>query len=252
MSWYRMDEYMIRDRVDAFPIDLWEWGMEHRTGHLQTRPQDLIRMNLLPKGEATASGAGLRFNGLLYRCEEDLSPDWFIRKPGKKQLTLPVSYYPPCVETIYLRLDRGTKLVPCHLRAEEALYKTREWYEKQDDDARRDAASKSAQTRVRSVTANFHRQQTALIEVATAQKSPAIEQMSDAQRVKDIRPNRETERTKEREAHAMRLGVRSEERSSIGAVSEGAIDNQTEASSYVPPSRPVSMLRQLRKEALGK
>lgn len=252
MPWYRMDEHMIRDRVDAFPIDLWEWGIKHRTGHLQTRPQDIIRMNLLPKGEATASGAGLRFNGLLYRCEEDLSPDWFIRKPGKKQLTLPVSYYPPCVETIYLRLDRGTKLVPCHLRAEEALYKTREWYEKQDDDARRDAASKSAQTRVRSVTANFHRQQTALIEVATAQKSPAIEQMSDAQRVKDIRPNRETERTKEREAHAMRLGVRSEERSSIGAVSEGSIDNQTEASSYVPPSRPVSMLRQLRKEALGK
>lgn len=246
MPWYQMDEYMIRDRVDAFPIDLWEWGIQHRSGHLQTRPQDVIQLNLLPKGEATASGAGLRFNGLHYRCEEDLSPDWFVRKFGKKQLTLPVSYYPPCVETIYLRLDRGTKVVPCHLRVEETLYKSREWYEKKDEDARRGARKEETRPRVRSIAATFHYQQNALIEAASTQTAPAIGDKSDTQRVKDIRSNRHDERGHEREKHAKELRVGKGEIHTT-AVSE---EPSEQAGTYVVPARPVSMLRQLRKEAL--
>lgn len=35
LKYYRKDEFQIADEVDRFPIDLWNWGMENRTGNFK-------------------------------------------------------------------------------------------------------------------------------------------------------------------------------------------------------------------------
>lgn len=55
MKRYSMDEFMIQDRVKRFPLDLWEWGIRNRSGHLRTIQQDVMRANLLPRKKVSVT-----------------------------------------------------------------------------------------------------------------------------------------------------------------------------------------------------
>ncbi|MEI8397169.1 MAG: hypothetical protein WCF85_20790 [Rhodospirillaceae bacterium] len=55
---HRLKEYplcpeMIRDQVPAVPVELWNWGIINRSGRLRQYPPDLIRLSLLPHGDAS-------------------------------------------------------------------------------------------------------------------------------------------------------------------------------------------------------
>jgi putative transposase len=43
---YPMDEFMIADKVERYPIDLWEWGIANRSGSLRVMPQEIVRLKL--------------------------------------------------------------------------------------------------------------------------------------------------------------------------------------------------------------
>ena len=79
MDWYRMDEFMIQDYVEPYPIDLWNWGIRNRAGHLRKVSPDILKLNLLRTTEASVTYRGIRFEGLFYSCDLALKEQWFIR-----------------------------------------------------------------------------------------------------------------------------------------------------------------------------
>ena len=108
-----LDEFMIQDQVERYPLDLWNWGITHRAGHLRTMPADLIRANLLPQGTARVTGHGIQFKGMSYTCSTAEAEDWFVKARVRGSWELPIVFDPRLPETIYLRLDNGRRMERC-------------------------------------------------------------------------------------------------------------------------------------------
>ena len=52
---------MITDGLVPNPINLWNWGIQNRKGRLRTVDRNILRLNVLPRGNATISRAGIKF-----------------------------------------------------------------------------------------------------------------------------------------------------------------------------------------------
>jgi hypothetical protein len=116
---HRMDEYpidkdMMVDGVEPIPIDLWNWGIVNRTGHLREKSPDTIRLSLLPRDNASVTLKGIRFKGMFYSCELAIQEQWFVRARKSGVWSMTASYDPRKPEVIYLHLGGG-KLEPCQL-----------------------------------------------------------------------------------------------------------------------------------------
>jgi hypothetical protein len=207
MDWYRMDEFMIQDHVEPYPIDLWDWGIRNRAGHLRIVTPEILRSNLLPNAEASVTYRGIRFQGLLYSCDLALREQWFVRARERGTWRIPVAYDPRRLENIYLRLDDDQRLERCQLVEAEKTFRGRDWYEAVDYFEIRKQGKETARSRKQQSKATFHAQIDQMISEATEQTSSAISGQSKRSRLQGIRGNRKEEREMEREAQGWRLGV---------------------------------------------
>ena len=73
---YPLDRAMIEAGLDPCPLELWRWGIRNRTGHLRTLPVEMIRLSLLPRGEATVTRKGIWFGKLYYTCPTAVEAGW--------------------------------------------------------------------------------------------------------------------------------------------------------------------------------
>ncbi len=77
---YPLETEMISDRLKATPSNLWYWGIENKKGRLQTvTNQSVLRLNLLPKGNAKITREGIKFKGLSYGAERALNEQWYLK-----------------------------------------------------------------------------------------------------------------------------------------------------------------------------
>lgn len=108
------------------PIDLWNWGVENRSGYLSIRDADSIRANLLPGATASIHDRGLYFRGLYYAPSpllDNRSDDpqrsefenWFLRNTGRVRPSVDICFDPRDVAVLYIRMDNGRTIVPCGL-----------------------------------------------------------------------------------------------------------------------------------------
>lgn len=100
LSQYVRDEEMIQDDVNPVPIELWEWGIVHRSGKLRYFQESLVRMHLLPQEEALVTYRGIKFKRMLYGSEIAVREGWFP-KARDKSWKITVSYDPRNVSQIY-------------------------------------------------------------------------------------------------------------------------------------------------------
>ena len=77
MNSYERQEMMITDNIQPIPIELWNWGIKKRSGRLRSFSEDVIKLNLLPKGRGTVTSRGIRFKGMRYTCEKAIKQKWF-------------------------------------------------------------------------------------------------------------------------------------------------------------------------------
>ncbi|MEP0915802.1 transposase family protein [Leptolyngbya sp. DQ-M1] len=210
MDWYRMDEFMIRDHVDPYPIDLWNWGIRNRVGHLRVVNPEILRLNLLPGEKASVTYRGIRcFQGLLYSCDLALREQWFVRARERGFWKINIAYEPRKLDEIYLRLDGGRRLERCQLIDADKTFRGKDWYETTDHLEIRQQEKERAKSRKQQSKAAFNAQMEQIIAEATEQTSKELEstgQQSKRSRIKGIRQNRKEEREMEREAQAWRLG----------------------------------------------
>lgn len=220
MGWYRMDEFMIQEHVEPYPIDLWNWGIDNRGGHLRRVERDTLRLNLLPTKEATVTYRGIRFEGLLYSCDLALREQWFVKAREKGSWRINIACDPRKLDEIYLRLEDVHHLEPCQLIDAEKTFRGRDWYEAADYFEIKKQEKDLSRSRKHQSTATFNAQVEQIISEATEQTAKSLEtgdKQSKQARLKGIRQNRKEEREIERKGQAWQLGT-SESDDSMGQV----------------------------------
>src|SRR5699024_5385619 len=101
-------------------INLWNWGIQNRTGRLRTIDRNILRLNVLPRGKATISRAGIKFKNLLYGSQRAMEEHWYLKL---KNRSVNVVYDPRNIEKIYIPHDDGMGFETCILLEPSQQYK---------------------------------------------------------------------------------------------------------------------------------
>lgn len=117
---YPLEKEMIEDEVIPTPIQLWNWGIENKKGRLKTVDRDVLRLNILPRGKASISRSGLRFNGLYYSSDKAIKEQWFI---NPKVRSVEIVYDPRNINNLYIPYDNGLDYDECYLIDTSIQYK---------------------------------------------------------------------------------------------------------------------------------
>lgn len=117
---YPMDKEMIEDEIVPTPLQLWKWGMENRKGRLKTVDREVLRLNILPRGKASISRAGIRFKGLYYSSDKAIKEQWFINNNVR---SIDIVYDPRNMNSIYIPYDNGLSYDECYLISTSLQYK---------------------------------------------------------------------------------------------------------------------------------
>lgn len=247
MGWYDMDEFMITDHVEPYPIDLWHWGMTHRSGHLRVKSPEVIQLNLLPDGTASVTQYGIRFKGVNYTCERAIKEQWFV-KARQKRWEVPIVYDPRQLDIIYLTLDRQSKPEICELvEKEKAKYQGRDWFEILDYYELQKQAEEASRTRHYQAEAEFDAEVDSIVQNAQEKTEQVTKGLSNAAHLKNSREHRQDERDDERKKDVWRPG---KEKTSTSHFDDKMSENQPKEleSNYVPPDQPLDDIRRLRQE----
>ncbi len=229
---------MVTAGVDPYPIDLWNWGIVNRSGHLRTVPKEILRLNLLPGGEASVTPRGIQFRGALYSTERAMREHWYVRARNTGTFHVPVAYDPRLMDVIYLRLDAGRQIEPCNLTERHRRWRGYAWWEYEASKQVQAEKAVPRESRDRQADAEFHAEVRSVVERAQAEAEKTPIDQSRQARVRDIRANRRTEKEESRVAGAWRLG----QTEPTETPSQDIGDED-----YVPPPDRIAKLREKRK-----
>jgi hypothetical protein len=251
MRWYDRNEFLVADDVKPIPRELWFWGIENRTGRLKKVPEELVKLNLMYSGNATVTGAGIRFKGMHYSCDIALKEQWFVKARTQGTWNVPVRYDPRLTDRIYLWLDNGRKFETCSLLEREERYKHRRFEEVEDLLAiERNLANAREYDNVKGKIEldAFTR---AIVQEAEKRTDQALReaQISKNKRISGVRARRQEEKESNRQREAFRLGETEKmDHSSSSVVS---IQSRKPSSHYIPPSNKLSKIKAYLQEEEG-
>lgn len=117
---YPMEKEMIEDEMVPTPLSLWNWGIKNRKGRLKTVDREILRLNILPKGKASVSRAGIRFKSLYYSSDKAIKEQWFV---NLKIRNIEVVYDPRNMNKIYIPYNNGLDYYECYLIDTSLQYK---------------------------------------------------------------------------------------------------------------------------------
>lgn len=196
--------------LPAVPRELWNWGIQNRTGRLRSCDEDLARINLLPYESGTVSQVGITFKGLVYTCQEALAQGWFDRIRQNRPSRVEIAFDPRRTDTVYLRPGSAFENYwVCELSDRSRRYKGMSFVEaagivkeinrtkataKQEEDYQKPDALSA----VEEIVSNAKKRQ----------KASKLS-LADSERLRGIRQNRATEK----EAERNRSGIKSRKQS---------------------------------------
>lgn len=89
--------------LPSVPLQLWNWGLQHRTGKLRSVSEESLHIALLPRKKATLSDLGIKLFGNYYICSEMRDQGWLHRKNAvRRPKSLEVAYDPLEADIIYI------------------------------------------------------------------------------------------------------------------------------------------------------
>ena len=97
---YDRDPDMPTD-VPSVPLEIWKWGIQHRSGRLRSVPDEALKLALLPRQKVTLSDFGIRCFGAFYSCSELIKPGWLHRDGKKRPGPFQAAYDPASADKIY-------------------------------------------------------------------------------------------------------------------------------------------------------
>ena len=204
---HRLDKYplgrdMINDGVEPIPIELWNWGIVNRSGHLREKDPDIIRMSLLPRDKVTVTLKGIHFQGMYYSCERAIREQWFVKARMYGTWDLEASYDPRKPITIYLHIGNGV-MEPCQLLPRDERYKDLRLEEIQEHQEIQKQLSALHQSRRLQSLAELQAFTDSIVDDAYVLTEDAkSKELSKNARTKDIAANRQEENARLRDKEA--------------------------------------------------
>lgn len=235
----RLTKEMIQQNVEPTPIAIWNWATELGIIEPNVQPRESIYLHLLPKAKGSVRAGGIYFNGMAYTNVLDPSGkrSALARANGREQIDI---WYEPFADHIWI-MDEEKSFFKCPLRASEERNAGMRREEVLDMLAITNAVSietKYAELNSKVQLDDFIER---TISTAAAEKAEAESPSSKAEKLRDIRGNRQVERDTERVLTVERSPVAPEkntpaneaERSVSGSVSEYAGDRGAEVISLL-------------------
>jgi hypothetical protein len=123
MDNYKREEMMIEDDINPIPSEIWHWGIENKSGKLQSIKHDVVKLSLMPKDKATVTGRGIRYKGIYYGSNTALKEKWFEKARNSGSFKIDVSYDPQNMDYIYMLTYDSNNYEKCFLLNHEERYK---------------------------------------------------------------------------------------------------------------------------------
>lgn len=201
---YPLEKEMIADQLTATPLNLWNWGLANKKGSLQSvYDQKKIRLNLLPKGKARITRAGIKFKGLAYGSDRALNEIWYLKRTGE---SVEVVYDPRAMEQIYILHSDGQNFDICFLLDTSSQYKGNsleeiEFYQQLLQEMKIQDSIKQRESKL-----NTDSEIESIIQQAVKEKKETSTfEKSKTEKLKDIRVNRQAEKTMKRNKEKFNL-----------------------------------------------
>jgi len=203
---YERQEDMIADDVIPIPINLWNWGITHRSGRLRSVAEDTLKLCLMPADTALVTAKGIRFKGMTYLCERAVNEHWFETARAKGSFRMNISYDPRNMSRIYLRLPDSTGFEACFLADWETKYHQKCLDEiialqASEKGLRGKNSPQEMQSRI-DLNAEIEK----VVKEAEDMARQTVIPASKSERVSNIRENRSAEKQINRQAEAFVLG----------------------------------------------
>ncbi|WP_298142962.1 Mu transposase C-terminal domain-containing protein [uncultured Acinetobacter sp.] len=190
--------------LPSIPLKLWQWGLQHRTGILRQVDNKSLYVGLLPRIDASLSDKGLKVKGLVYQCLEMHQQGWFIRNTTKSRpKKLRIGFDPYSVNTIYVFFDENKlEYWEAHLSDFSRQYQHLTWWEAEQIQKAIKTVEKQ-HTQLKSVAISELQDFTDnIIKSAQSRQAQAgVYQLSNAQRTRNIRQNKQEAMQMERAEH---------------------------------------------------
>ena len=193
---------MITDGLTAAPIDLWQWGILHRSGNLHPLTVEEVALNVMPTATARVTANGIRFSkDVYYTCATAIRKEWF-RDARTQEWNVTLSYDPRNMALSYLRdpkLNRGFEV--CNLLGKSRSYEGISLFEIEELDlAQKKAVAASENDRQAKRILHDVRINEINKKAKKATKAVVDPDVSKAERTSGIRDNRAQEKDIQRSA----------------------------------------------------
>lgn len=201
---YPIEKEMIEDEIIATPLNLWNWGIKNKKGRLKTVYSEILRLNILPKGKASISRAGIRFKGLYYSSNKAIKEQWFI---NLKIRNIDVVYDPRNINKIYILYNNGMDYDECYLidaslRYKDCLLEEIVFNEELESELKEKYLREQNQNNI-----NLEKEMDKIIKQAQREKAKDIDyNKTSSQKIKGIKRNRTIEKELNREKEKFSLG----------------------------------------------
>lgn len=205
LSGYERNTLQITHNVVPIPLQLWEFGMQHQTGLVRKVSPDILRLNLMPRREATITFRGIRFQGMFYSCERAINERWFVQARMKGSWKVDVSYDPRNLNFLYMRLNREEFDI-CYLLESQPRYKDKSLDEinflhSEEKHSERKYEDDELKSRIKLAT-----EIDSIVAEAKSKSRTERSKESKASRLRGIRENHEDEKQQNRQHEAFVIG----------------------------------------------
>lgn len=202
---YDKDRDVLADGVPPIPVELWDWGIQNRSGQLRQFPEELVRYSLLPVDTATVTEFGIKWRGGFYACPRAVKERWLDRARQGRSWRVSVAYDPRRLDTTYLRDEADPfKFEVCALtERSRARQNLSLWEVEQQEQVDKRASADRRPGAVLAGSDLVSNIETVVKQAKDKQGAPSTE--STASRTRNIRENRAAEKEMNRAEEAFRL-----------------------------------------------
>lgn len=135
MKEYPMDEDIVKADIKPIPIELWNWGIEHRAGFIKKPDMDMVMLACMYSDIATVTEKGIRFKKRYYTCDKAFREDWFANARSRGYWKIDIAYDPRNLEKIYYKRENGFETCTVTVKGSNSAYENWvleeiEYYEK--------------------------------------------------------------------------------------------------------------------------
>jgi transposase InsO family protein len=234
---------MITNGMTPCPLDLWEWGIQNRSGSLRHATVDEVALNVMIPGNARVTPNGIRFKGEHYSCSTALKMEWF-EIARRHEWSVDISYDPRDLGMFYLHgLDLPSGYEVCSPIGANSDRSGKSQFELEELEMARKINIAATENDRQARRIRMKREMREVERLATAATS-AVEdpKAPKSQKLAAIRDNRLMEKAFQREKEKFVLQPNTAERVEQEAQSSAASHEEQ----FLTNSSPLTHLRQLR------